>query len=74
MARKIGICIRRRYTVAFQCQLSHDIEHRLAEVARQRGVTRTTMARIVLELAIMSPGWLNKLLDDTFEDRADREY
>jgi hypothetical protein len=74
MARKIGVSIRRRYTVAFQCQLAHDVEHRLAEIARQKGVTRTTMARIVIELAITSPEWLDKLLDDFFEDRADREY
>jgi hypothetical protein len=74
MARKVGIRIQRKDTVAFQCQLAHHIEHRLAEIARQRGVTRTTMARIIIELAITSPEWLEKLLDDFFEDRADREY
>jgi hypothetical protein len=69
MARKIGIPIQRRYTVAFQCQIAADVNHRLAEIAGQRGVTRTTMARIIIELAIASPVWLNRLLDDAEIER-----
>ena len=45
---------------------------RLVQIAGQRAVTPCTMARIIVEIAIGSPEWLNLLVDDYWEERRDQ--
>jgi hypothetical protein len=69
MVRKLGLRLRRAPTVAFQNQIDQEAFADLVRIAHEWGVTPPTMARIVVELAVRSPLWLSRLLDDDDEDR-----
>jgi hypothetical protein len=69
MARKLGLRLLRAATVAFQCQIDAEVFADLARIARERYVTPTTLARIIIELAVRSPVWLARLFDDADDDR-----
>jgi hypothetical protein len=69
MARKLGLRLRRPPTVAFQNQIDQDAFAYLVRIAGEWGVTPPTAARIITELAVRSPIWLSRLIDDADEDR-----
>jgi hypothetical protein len=41
----------------------------LTEMARRKDVTVPTLMRLIIELAMTSPTWAEKLFDDEFEER-----
>jgi transposase len=71
MARKVGLTMLRPPTVGRQIQITVTHDRWLCEVARERGVTPNTLLRIIAELSLKSPDWLDRLLDDQFEERRD---
>jgi hypothetical protein len=73
MARKIGLRVLRGPTVAMQVQIAPDAHVELKQIAKLRGVTPNTLARIVLELTARSPAFLAKLLDDDRIERNDHD-
>jgi hypothetical protein len=68
-AGKCGISVMRHGTVAAQLQILPEVDARLGKIARERGVTKNTLMRIIVELATRSPEWLSRLFDDEFAER-----
>jgi hypothetical protein len=69
MARKLGVRIRRASTHELQVQIDTAVALDLKRLAERRNVSAATLCRIMIEAAVRSPQWVERLLDDAFEER-----
>jgi hypothetical protein len=69
MAHKAGLRILRGATVPFQNQIDAAVYEQLCGIAAKRNVTAPTLARLLVELAVKTPSFIDLLLDDAAEQR-----
>jgi hypothetical protein len=49
-----------------QIQLDVGVAHELKRLAERRSVTMATFARLLVETAVTSPEWIDRLFDDFY--------
>jgi len=71
VVRKLGVRVRRPLTVPFQNQIDARAYAKLVEIAEQRCCTPATMARIITELVIANPAFLDESASIAFKSFRD---
>jgi hypothetical protein len=69
MAVKIGMRIQRARTKPVQVQFDANLYEQLRDLAFERNVSAPTLCRLILEISLRTPCFIDQLLDDGMEAR-----